>query len=330
MPRYTFRFPAKASGLPVSIQSGGVEVTTSTVGSPTFPGGAIEVTAVLDEGTYEAIAEDARLFERYTSPGVATGAFGIPGVIIFNHDANAAAIRPVTDAIVVWTGTVEPDNMIDDDIWFNSSANIAPEMPAGLVADFYVTDLSALSNGATVSTWSSRTGSYDLTPTAGTPTYQSSDPAVVFASSAYMDAPIALSQPDTVVAVFQLNSSGVSQPIIGSSTSVHAISTTASQYPSISAGTALSFSSGTVGLNQWYYGAAVFNGASSRNRFGAVSVTGNAGTNARTNLRIAANSSASSFSTMKLKAVLVFDTALTDQELSDVRTLVSTELGIAL
>lgn len=68
MPAYTFRFPAAAGGLPVSIQDAqGAEVATDTLGFAPDVQGPIILTATLASGRYIARASDPKIFAYFES-----------------------------------------------------------------------------------------------------------------------------------------------------------------------------------------------------------------------------------------------------------------------
>lgn len=47
-----------------------------------------------------------------------TGAAGPPGIVVANHGAAADFPRPDTSAVVLWRGSVQPDNWdVEKDIW---------------------------------------------------------------------------------------------------------------------------------------------------------------------------------------------------------------------
>lgn len=52
---------------------------------------------------------------------------------VVNHGADADATRPPVNGPVLWEGSVEPDNMIDGDLWIDTDAEAILQAPPQLV-----------------------------------------------------------------------------------------------------------------------------------------------------------------------------------------------------
>lgn len=262
------------------------------------------------------------------------GANGDAGgsVIVFEHGSNAAAIRPVTTAPVFWSGTVQPNNWVNGDVWLNTSSGggtPSPTMPSNIVANWSAGNL-ALTEGATVNNWTDSVGSLALVAT-GSPTYLATEKAVRYdGSTARHDATLAMAQPTTTIVLFRMPVTTASVPIIGSNTSIHSLSTSSASFFQANNGTALARPN-ALSANQWYMGVMVANGSSSSVQIGTETpTTGNTGTNARSSVRVASNTAASAFGRIDVKAILLFNRVLISSEIADVKTLLQNEHGLTL
>lgn len=273
----------------------------------------------------------SRLSEAELNDAIAQGSAGA-SVETFNHGTNAAAIRPVTSAPIIWVGTAQPSQWLNGDIWFDTSVAGGPSipaMPSGLVAHWSVSDLS-LANGATVTSWADRVGGLALTAS-GAPSYSGTVEAVSYDGVDDMhNAPLALAQPSTYITIFRLPSSTVSQPILGSETLIHSISTTSTSILQANHGASLQ-RSGVIPANTWMMASVVANGSSSGISVDAGARTsGGGGANGRTTVRVASNTAGTSFARLDVKSILVFNRALTDAELADVKANINSDLGMTL
>lgn len=106
------------------------QLIRDTMGA-TLVGGANVTVAIDEEANTVTISAVGGAAGRTYGAGVyGEGPYGVGtesgggsggGVEVFAHGSNAAAIRPTTTSIVMWVGTVEPDNWIDDDIWVDGT-----------------------------------------------------------------------------------------------------------------------------------------------------------------------------------------------------------------
>ena len=66
------------------------------------------------DGATPVFDEDTHRFTMSSVYGTATA-----GAVI--HEADATVARPTGYVVVTWIGSVEPDNMLDNDIWLDTS-----------------------------------------------------------------------------------------------------------------------------------------------------------------------------------------------------------------
>lgn len=262
------------------------------------------------------------------------------------HNDNQNVIRPATSSPVVWVGTVRPSNWLNGDIWFTASPTTTPPptepptdppteppatgFPTGLVAHYSVLDLASLANGATVSNWPNKiSGGASLTNASGTPSYNATNKYVQYDGvDDRHDGVVNVPQPSTTIVVGRYLTAGASKPFVSGTSTVNGITATGASAWSMNAGTSLAHGS-RIDTN-WHFIEARFNGTNSSLLVDSTRVSGNAGTAARTGIRIASNTGLSSYSNIAVKAVLVFNKVLTADEVEAVRSKLSTDLSMAL
>ena len=205
-----------------------------------------------------------------------------------------------------------------------TATRAAPEVFAGLVAEFDARDLARLTPGDAVTTWAPHAGTVpSLTPTAGPVVYGVAGTRhfVRTGETGWLESDITnLAQPSTVVVAVSIKKTTSDVPIIGSSGLINALYLDKSGAGlSINAATALS-SMLTPTLDTPHFFAARFNGESSSIWMDARQVfAGNAGSNERRTIKVGANTATTVTSDLEVSWIGLWPTALTNQDLLDVR-----------
>ncbi|PPG84228.1 hypothetical protein C5C52_01440 [Rathayibacter sp. AY1E5] len=248
-----------------------------------------------------------------------TGAAGASGASVQTvaHGDNANLIRPTSAAPVVWVGTVQPVAMIDGDIWLEAEPLAAPTPPTDFVHRYEAVDFT-VSDGSTVTSWANRVSGAPAFAGAGGVTFKNTSglKRLVFDGvDDKMDAAISTTaQPYTKIVLARYVTATASRVLIGGTSGVANIATNGSSKWSMTNGTTLNHSSSVN--TSWNVFTSVSNGTSSSLAVGGVVVTGDAGTNGQTGLRLAANGTLATFTNVEIAAVFVYPRVLSSAELA--------------
>ena len=205
----------------------------------------------------------------------------------------------------------------------SADTGAAPEVFAGLVAEFDARDLALLTPGDAVTTWAPHAGTVpSLTPTAGPVVYGVAGTRhfVRTGETGWLESDITnLAQPSTVAVAVSIKKATDDVPIIGSSGLINALYLGGGRCLSINAGAWLQ--SGLVPTRDTpHFFAARFSGESSSIWMDAAQVlAGNAGSNERRTIKVGANTAAAVTSDLEVSWIGLWPTALTNQDLLDVR-----------
>ena len=217
----------------------------------------------------------------------------------------------------------------------------AGSLPADLAGHWVAADL-ALTDGATVSSWTDRVTAVALTPASAgaSPTYAAavaainSKPAVIFDGVDDVLSNTAFTSPNTATAIVvarvrSLPTSGSYDLLSSTGTSAQRqrLLVTSGTY-AINAGTAVTGPTANTG---WVVmGGRFAAGSSTNGRAGATVFTGNAGTNTRTGVRLGANPGGSEIAPLEVAEVVIVDRVLTDTEWSDAFTYLGNRYGLTV
>lgn len=236
------------------------------------------------------------------------------------HGSNPNILRPNQQGRANWWGTVQPNNWLDGDRWYDyaeiATGNPTPgDVPGGYTHRYEAADIT-LADGATLTTWGNRIQANPAFVGTGGVTFRNFNglKRVSFDGvNDKMDAAIAdITQPYTKVVLARYVTPVASRVLLGGTSGAANIASMSTGKISMTNGTTLAHTANVDA--EWHLFTALSDGNTSAIAVGDSVVTGDAGSGPQTGLRLAANAGLSTYSNIEVALVLVYPRALTTAE----------------